>query len=357
MREGFKQIFMMRSIFTLFALCFLVVLGDAQDPHYAQFYAAPLQTNPAMTGVHSGRFRVALNYRDQWSSVLDTDPYRTIGASFDIRHRVGRTDYIAYGFNMLRDEAGPANYTRTSGHLNLAFLKQLNGSRYRTNDQFLVAGAQLGFGQHALDYGNLWFSNQYDNVNEEVNTTLASGENFSQNSDGYLDINAGLLYYALFGDNASLYLGGAMHHLNGPSLTFRAGSSETIYLRWLVQAGGEIPFNDGLSLLPAVITQRQGPSHTTIFGANLRFTNRDWREVAIRAGIWTQISNELSVGAAIPTYIATAILEMGRLNIGLSYDVNAGKVAQPTNSRGAFEISLIYVHPAERRNRVQCPKF
>lgn len=347
----------MRSIFTLFFLCFIVVIGEAQDPHYAQFYAAPLQVNPAMTGVHSGRFRVALNYRDQWSSVLDTDPYRTLGASFDIRHRVGRSDYIAYGFNALRDEAGPGNYTRTSGHLNMAFLKQLNGSRYRRNDQFLVAGAQLGFGQHALDYGNLWFSNQYDGANEGVDISLASGENFNQTSSAYLDINAGLLYYALFGDNASFYIGGAMHHLNGPRISFRDTGGETLYLRWLVQAGGEIPFNEGLSLLPAVMTQRQGPSLTTLVGANLRFTNRDWREVAIRAGFWTQISNELSVGSAVPTFIATAILEMGRVNLGLSYDVNAGSVAQPTNSRGAFEISLIYVHPAERRNRVQCPKF
>ncbi|MBR9921961.1 MAG: type IX secretion system membrane protein PorP/SprF [Bacteroidetes bacterium] len=347
----------MRSIFTLIALCFFGFLAEAQDPHYAQFYAAPLQTNPAMTGVHSGRFRVALNYRDQWSSVLDNNPFRTVGASFDIRHRVGRSDYIAYGFNALRDEAGPANYTRTSGHLNLAFLKQLNGSRYRTNDQFLVAGAQVGLGQHALDYNNLWFSNQFDTGTSSVDQSLASGENFDQTSSAYLDINAGLLYYALFGDNASLYIGGALHHINGPNLSFRPGPSEPIYMRWLTQIGGEIPFSDEMSLLPAVIVQSQGPSFTTIFGANLRFTNRDWREVAIRAGVWTQLSNELDSGSAVPTYIVTSILEMGRLNIGLSYDVNAGTLSQPTNSRGAFEISLIYVHPSERRERVKCPKF
>ncbi|MCB0704862.1 MAG: PorP/SprF family type IX secretion system membrane protein [Saprospiraceae bacterium] len=347
----------MRSIITLIVLSFCSFLVQGQDPSFAQFYAAPLQVNPAMTGVHSGKFRVAINYRDQWSSVLDNDPYRTIGTSFDIRHRVGRSDYIAYGFDVMRDEAGPSNYTQTAAHLNLAFLKQLNGSRYRTNDQFLVAGAQVGFGQHALDYGNLWFSNQFDNINEEVNTTLSSGENISQNTSAFLDINAGLLYYALFGDNASLYLGGAMHHLNGPSISFRDTGSESIYMRWLVQAGGEIPFSTEMSLLPAVITQSQGPSLTTIVGANLRFTNRDWKEVAIRAGVWTQISNELSAGSAIPTYIVTAILEMGRVNLGLSYDVNAGTVAKPTNSRGAFEISLVYVHPGDRRMRVSCPKF
>ena len=348
----------MRSIFTLVFLSFFVFQAQGQDPLFAQYYAAPLQVNPAMTGVHSGLFRVALNYREQWSSVLDNNPFRTIGASFDIRHRVGRSDYIAYGFNILRDEAGPASYSRTSGHLNFSFMKQLNGSKYRRNDQFLVAGAQLGFGQHALDYSSLWFSNQYDELNEEINTTLPSGEMIDQTSSIYPDINAGILYYALFGDNASFYIGGAMHHINGPTISFRSNApEELIYLRWLGQVGGEIPFSDEASLLPAVLVQSQGPSFTTVAGANIRYTNRDWREVAIRAGLWTQISNELSSGNYLPAYIVTAILEMGRVNIGISYDINAGNLSQPTNSRGAFELSVNYVHPANRRDRVRCPKF
>ena len=119
------------TIALLFVVFSLPVTLTAQDPHFSQFYAAPLQVNPAMTGVFSGQFRIAINYREQWGSVID-NPFRTLAASFDIRHRVGKGDYMAYGLSTLRDEAGPANFNRISGNLNFAYLKQLNGSRYRS---------------------------------------------------------------------------------------------------------------------------------------------------------------------------------------------------------------------------------
>jgi type IX secretion system PorP/SprF family membrane protein len=332
---------------------------QAQDPHFAQFYNAPLQVNPAMTGVHSGRFRVAINYREQWGSVLD-DPFRTVGASFDMRHRIGRGDYMAWGMNALRDQAGGSPYVRNQGYLNAAYMKQLSGNRYRTSDQFLVGGLQIGAGQHTLDFSNLWFSNQFDFGTEQVNTALPNGEMTNASSGIYLDFNAGLLYYALFGDNASLYFGGAYHHLNGPEISFLDNSSQTLYRRWVGQIGGEIPLTRELSMLPAAIVMGQGPSLMTIFGLNFRYTNRDWREVAIRAGAWGQFTRRTDVEGGdfmFPSVIFSTILEMERFNIGISYDVNAGELSAPTNSRGAFELSFIYIHPASPRERVKCPKF
>jgi len=43
----------------------------AQDPHFSQFYAAPLYLNPALAGTSAGNYRVGVNYRDQWRGALD----------------------------------------------------------------------------------------------------------------------------------------------------------------------------------------------------------------------------------------------------------------------------------------------
>lgn len=335
----------------------------AQDPHFAQFYAAPLQTNPAMTGVHNGRYRLALNFRDQWSSVVD-EPFRTFGASFDSRYRIGKGDFLAFGFNALHDQAGASPYQRTQGYLNLSYMKQLSGNRYRTNDQYLIGGLQLGAGQHSLDFGKLWFSSQFDPGSVAVDYTSPSGEQFGGatqvNSGVYMDFNAGILYYALFDDDASFYIGGAAHHLNGPEISFLENSSQTLYQKWSAQVGGQIPFTDELSLLPAAVAMFQGPSLTVLAGGNFRYSNHDWRELAIRAGVWAQVSTQEDIQGAdlgLPSVIFAAILEIERFNIGFSYDVNAGYLNKPTDGRGAFELSFIYVHPAERRERVNCPKF
>ncbi|MBK7407842.1 MAG: PorP/SprF family type IX secretion system membrane protein [Saprospirales bacterium] len=335
----------------------------SQDPQFGQFYAAPLQTNPAMTGVHTGRYRIALNYRDQWNSVVD-EPFRTFAASFDIRYRIGKGDFLAFGANALHDRAGASPYQRTQGYLNASYMKQLSGSRYRTSDQFLIGGLQVGFGQHALDFSKLWFSSQFNPGTVSVDFGAPTGEQFGSSSqvtsDMYMDFNAGILYYALLDDDASFYIGGSAHHLNGPQISFLDNSSQSLYMKLVAQVGGQLPFTDELSLLPAAMVAIQGPSLTTILGGNFRYSNSDWRELAIRAGVWAQISKQEDANGAdigLPSVIISTILEMERINIGISYDINAGYLNRPTDGRGAIELSLIYVHPAERHERVNCPKF
>ncbi len=332
---------------------------QAQDPRFSQFYASPLTLNPAMIGVYEGQFRVVANYRELYASILGNNPYRTIAASFDVRTRLKRSgDYFGIGFSALRDEAGISNFNRTRGNLGLSFMKQLGGSRYRVSDQYLVAGAQVGIGQRGFDFGQLWFTNQFDEANALIDFTAASGEDFSQlGNDIYLDFNAGVLWYALFEENRSFYIGGAAHHLNQPAIALLEDSEDQLHMRWVAHMGGEMPFNDNLSLLPAVAVMGQQQSFSTTAGANFRYTNRDWRELAIRIGAWAHIANRLDSGVFLDAIAATAILEVERWQIGISYDVTTSVLSQANNARGAFELSLIYTHPEQRRVQVNCPNF
>ncbi|MEZ5056072.1 MAG: PorP/SprF family type IX secretion system membrane protein [Saprospiraceae bacterium] len=352
----------MRKHYLLFfpILALMLIINHdtkAQDPIFGQFYTAPTMLNPALNGVFQGQFRVHANYREQWSSVLGSDPFRTIGAGFEWRQNVVNEDYLGISVNALGDQAGMANFATTRGNLGLSFMKQLSGG-YRSASQYLVAGGQFGLGQHSLDYGNLWFSRQFDSGTSSVDQTLSTGENFGNgNTDVYVNINAGLLWYALFDDNFSLYAGAALNHINEPNISFLGDQTEILPRRWVYHVGGEIPFNRQLSLLPAAMLTTQGESMTTIFGGNFRFTNRDWREVALRGGVWGQISNKLADETLLNSLIFVAIIELDRYNIGISYDVNASSVSDITYSRGAFELSFTYTHPTKHREKVICPKY
>ncbi|MEL7020288.1 MAG: PorP/SprF family type IX secretion system membrane protein [Bacteroidota bacterium] len=343
-------------IFFLFVAPFQLV---AQDPYFAQFYTSPMQLNPAMIGVYEGQFRLAINYREQWGSILGDNPFRTMAASFDARQQVGSGDYIGFATSILRDEAGISNFTQNRANVGVSFLKQLGGSRrYRNGNQYLVAGLQAGVGQNGIDFSGLWFSEQYDNENESINFGASTGESLDQMGTGvFPDLSAGLLWYALFDDNMSIYAGAGMYHLNSPNITLLDGSSANLDSRIMAHVGGEIPLTDNLSILPAVVMMKQGSSMNTIAGGNFRYTNRDWRELAIRIGAWAQISNKLDEGINNAHVVATAILEMERWNIGISYDLNAN-ITPATNARGAYELSLIYTHPEKRRRgRIRCPKL
>jgi hypothetical protein len=102
---------------------------------------------------------------------------------------------------------------------------------------------------------------------------------------------------------------------------------------------------------------RQGPAFETNAGMNIRYSNNDLNELALRFGMWARLGNKLDQGMQMDALVLVTMLEFNRWMLGLSYDVTVSQLTQANNSRGAFELSLTYFHPEQRRVRVQCPKF
>ncbi|HND00146.1 MAG TPA: PorP/SprF family type IX secretion system membrane protein, partial [Myxococcota bacterium] len=342
-----------RPVFVFLLLCAVVLGASAQDPIFSQFYAAPWSLNPAMTGLFNGRWRATANYRDQWGSILTRHPFRTYSAAGEMRFQVGREDYFALGIGALHDEAGVARYSQNKAQVGGAFLKQLSG-RPRRAAHYLSAGAQLGLGQNSLDWGRLWFSRQFDPVAERPDPSLGNQEPSANGStDLYPDFGAGLLWYCFFGKNGgSAYLGGAMHHLNQPNISLLGDGRERLYSRWSAHGGAQLPLNPRVSLMPAVLVMQQGPAFEAATGLNLRYTNSDLHELALRAGLWARAVNRLGSGLHVDALTVAGMVELDRMTLGLSYDITVSDLVRANNSRGAFELSLSYIHPGERRQRV-----
>ena len=332
----------------------------AQDPRFSQIQASPLQLNPALTGVYPGDYRMVSNYRELYASILGDHPYRTLAASFDARLPLSGVDYVGLGLLALRDQAGIGNFTRSTAHLSAAFLKQING-RYRGRgaDQYLIAGVQAGFGQYSVASNRLWFSEQYNQETASIDWSRPTGELFEQIPTRlFPDINAGLLWYSVFEERKSLYAGAAVHHLNGPDISLHAFSDETLPRRWVVTLGGEWLLGKELSAMPSLAYMRQGVYASTTLGTQFRYTSRDWKEVALRAGAWLHLSNQLDRGILQDALIVGTVLETERLNIGLSYDLTLSTLALANDTRGAFELSIQYLQPQKaRRPKVNCPNF
>jgi len=339
---------------------FLFVLASslkAQDPRFSQYYASPWNLNPALTGVFNGRWRATLNYRDQWNSILSPVPFRTYSAAYEYRANEVNDDYASFGIGAMHDEAGTAKYVQNKVHLGGAFLKKLSGGPRRASN-YLSAGAQLGIGQNSIDWSQLWFSRQFDPTTQTPDLNAANGEaNTNASSKAYVDFNAGLLWYMVFDNDGYFYAGGAMHHLNSPVISLVQSNSVTLYSRWTAHAGGQFPLSHNLSLMPSILVMRQGPSFETNPGLNVRYSNNDYNELAVRAGVYTRVSNKLNKGVHTDAVTVVGMLEMNRWTLGLSYDITVSKLALANNHRGAFEVSLMYFQPAEKRSRVVCPRF
>jgi type IX secretion system PorP/SprF family membrane protein len=341
----------------IIAFCCQLLL--AQDPHFSQYNAAPLYVNPALTGVFEGQLRLGAIYRDQWASITQGTPFRTFGLAADYRYNIAHNDYLSAGLQLLHDEAGSARFLQSKGYFSLAYSKQLSEGGYRSGfTQYLTAGAQLGFAQNRISWNHLTFSEQFNNNTQTYDPNLSSNETFGGNQHSYLDFNAGLLWYALFGDNANVYVGGSLAHINRPTFSFYDNSSETLYARWTFHAGGEIGLSENLSVLPNLVVMGQGPSLESNFGASLRFLAYDWNDTAVRLGAWGRLTNDIEKTTNLDALILAAMFELHQWSLGLSYDVNMSKLNTATNTRGAFEISLQYIIPERYRGKaLPCPKF
>lgn len=348
-----------KNYFSFLTLLFIVVSTlntKAQDPFFTQYYASPLNLNPAMMGVFQGQCRMNVNYRQQWGGIFSDIPIRTIHGAFDYRIRIVDEDYLAFGINAVQDETGAFSKLKsTRGNLGLSYMKQLSGNRYRSADQYLVAGLQVGTGQFRTSTDGLWFDRQYDSLAYNVNTSLASGE-IGVQSNMFLDFTAGLMWYMVADDNKSFYIGGSAHHLSNPNISFFGNKAESLRRRFSINMGGEIPLSDELSLLPSMMATVQGPSMLTQFGNNFRYSNHDWEEVAIRVGGAYRLSNKYK-GILGDAFTVTGMLEMNGWVFGASYDIHTSTILKPTNGRGAWELSLIYVAPERFPVKTSCPKF
>src|SRR5574337_569733 len=170
------------SIFT-FVLAFGAA-AFAQDIHFSQFYLAPLNVNPGLTGAEHD-LNVSLNYKSQWSSVAV--PFKTMAFGFDMRLNRNKQSkgFFAAGINFYSDKAGDAKLTTSMGTLHLAYHVHLNSKNT------LGAGVSAGMGQRSVDMGALKWGTQYDGTS--YNASLLSGEPVTGTSSfNFIDFGGGI---------------------------------------------------------------------------------------------------------------------------------------------------------------------
>ena len=337
----------------------------AQDARYNHLHATPQLINPALIGVMDGSLRFTANYQKLYASVLGPEAYRGVAAGAEVRGITGGDNFFGLGLQLQRDEAGDSDFERSQGYLGGSYQQRIaGGGRGRNRSvHYLSIGGQFGFGQRGIDLNKLWFSNQYfvDPVTRDsyIDRNRPTGEPIAGSGGTvYMDMNAGVAWFARLGERRGAYFGLSGYHLNTPNLSPVPDATDFLDRRYTLYGGGELPLGRGYSsLLPALRVNVQGAARSALVGSNFRYTQRNWREIAMRLGLWLQLSNRLEGGFGPNSAVAAFGLETERLQFGFSYDINVGPLTAVTNSRGGFELSVIYLRPPRRRDRVVCPTF
>jgi type IX secretion system PorP/SprF family membrane protein len=370
----------MKLFFRLSLLTFVSVAAislptedlKAQDPRFSQYYQAPLRLNPAMAGVFEGIWRVGANVRSQWGSVVGgSNAYYSYSIGGEYKLPVFKDDYVGLSFSALTDVSGGGQYNVTDVSIGGTYMKKLTGGgrSYRpTLTSYLVAGAQLGFGQRSVDWVNLTYSTQYVVDDNTYNQGITSGENLGalRNSKIYPDLSAGLMWYGVMGERKSVYAGVGMFHINRPEIslinrsTTTGASLERLYARFTAHAGGEILIGgrgSAISLLPGFVGMFQGPAMDLNAGVSVKYQAPRYDDFALRLGVWTRMVNRQDIDVEMGALMFSVGLDYQAFQFAVSYDADISSLSAASNGLGAIEFSLMYTHSGQYSRGQTCPAF
>jgi type IX secretion system PorP/SprF family membrane protein len=345
----------------LFASFFLLlsIVANGQDIHFSQFYASPLNLNPATTGVLSCDVRFSAIYRNQWASVLNANAFNTFSAGLETRLPIGKNDFVGVGLNLWADKAGSSAFSTIHGSLSGSFIKRLGGRR--SNDMYLSAAGSIGFSQRSIETLKLQFGSQWNG--DAFDGTLTSGENESSwNSRvAYADLGAGLFWWMALDKKgeSNVYAGMAFNHLTRANISFLAQGFDALYMKSTVHFGGEFRVKKRFALVPNVVLLFQGPSVESNFGTSLKFdfSKRSNSQQAFEIGPWFRMVSSPTGSIASDALILVARIRFGGSAFGLSYDINVSKLSPATRGNGAFELSYVFTLCGIRNRPMGCPAF
>ncbi|MFN3939897.1 MAG: PorP/SprF family type IX secretion system membrane protein [Chitinophagales bacterium] len=325
------------------ALCLLRVLFlSAQDMHFSQFFAAPLQMNPASTGNFTGIWRVGLNYRDQWGSV--TIPYRTYDLYTDASIQPkSANNNLGLGGYLLNDVAGDGELTTTKAIASAAYHLQL-----ADDDSYKISvGMSGGMVLKQIDFTKLTFDSQWDG--HDFDPSLSNNESTISDNLDYLDFSMGAIFTVMPYSKEKYFLGVAAHHVNEPDASFY-DVANTIGMRITANAGAFFPLNNAISLHSQVYYSTQKQDREIILGDNASFAVVDTDNAkSFFAGAWYRYADAawLLMG-----------LSMANITFSASYDFNFSGLTVASHTLGGLELAIVYtLLKGEKKNPLNCPAY
>jgi type IX secretion system PorP/SprF family membrane protein len=350
----------MKKIF-FFALLLQGVLQQvaAQDAQFSQFYSSPLTLNPALTGAFDGKFRVSSIYRDQ-NQAVSQNPFKTFSTAldikFDVNPRARMKDQMGVGITFMTDKTTGFDLNANSIMLSTSYIKALN----QDNNQFLTLGLQGGVIQRNVNFGNLYFSDQFDGYTQYA---LPTYETFTDaNNFAVPDLNVGLNYTLAPKRGTVIFIGGAIHHLFSPRVSFykKKDTDErfAVFLekKYSVQASAQLGKNGGFKFIPRVLWAVQGQHQQLSAGTDTRFIVNTYNGMAMHLGAWAHASRNLANPIGMEGVTALVGIEYSNFLIGISYDANLKSIASFGRRQGGIEFSFAYLGNYDNET-ILCPKF
>ena len=309
----------------------LVVLSvftvGAQDIHFSQFWMAPANYNPGMTGImERGCERYIANRRSQWKSV--TVPYVTYGLAAD-RSQFLKSKKLSLGAKLYYDNTGDSRFTTLDFNVGAAYqVWQSKDSTHRVQ-----AGLQIGLLNRSIDYTALQFDAQYNGF--FYDPSLPNNEVLGRDSRLGFNANTGAAYVWTPGARKRLEAGISLFNLPSPNQSFFDDLNIALDRRFNFHMSGGFPVAPKVDVLPGVLWSAQGTYREFLIGGRVRYylVNEEGIYRAVYLGGFARTRDAGFI---------TAGLDYDEWTVNISYDINLSDLTPASNNKGGLEIAVAY---------------
>jgi type IX secretion system PorP/SprF family membrane protein len=322
----------MKKSLIFLSLFFSTQVGAQQDPHFSMWYASPSLLNPAATATMEQDISFFSNYRGQWLTAAPSQ-FRTNAFSGEVKLGNDRlqSGWFGLGAHYLNDATGDAQIM--SNYVSVPINYVWEGYE----KSYLSFGVKPGVIVRSASKTFQTWDNQWNGI--AFDQTLASTETGTEKKTNF-DVGAGIYYSKMWRDNSKFDIGFSSNHLNAPEQGFKSLSFQT-FRQYIFHTSGSIKMDKYRFLLsPQLIAMFQGPHRDLIIGTSFDIIlNEGSRRTTFEQGQMLSLGLNYRLNDAL---IASFMLKLNNLHVGVSYDAAFNINRIPTNTVGAVELFVRY---------------
>ena len=319
--------------------------SNAQDIHFSQYYFSPLTLNPANTGNYKGDYRLFGNYRSQWKELGSA--YNTFSAGGDV-NMYPKNINVSPGLLFLRD--------RSASYLSITKILPSIAIHHKIAGFKLHAGIQPGIVIKAIDFYEHSFPNQLNWNTGEFDKDLPNIEPNAGQRFTYFDLNAGVAASRKMG-KLEPEIGFAAFHLNRPRESFLENKKNKLPVRSAINAGISYQLKPKIILKLHTLYGYTTKANDWVSGLNVEYIlSKDaYFTNSVFAGFMWRDGFKRNFDAGI----ITMGFNYSHYTIGFSYDITLSELKTSVNSKGAYEIALIYRAKSTRLTKkiIPCERY
>jgi type IX secretion system PorP/SprF family membrane protein len=342
----------MKKLLLSFGIILIWLGCFAQDFHLSQYWASPLNLNPALTGVMEDNVRFAANYRNQWFRGAAFTTYAVSADANLFRDKLGG-NFLGLGLGFFQDVEGDGDFKNTGINLSLAYNQKFKG---RKSDHYLGFGLQTSYFSKQINLQDLVYGRLFE-VND--NSDPIDFENYNRTS--LVDFGAGINYFVNIDNRHSIGGGLAVSHIANPNVSFGNNNEDILYRKYSLNLSAKINLeNDLVSIIPIFLFQNQGPHKELNFGSYIKFLLNKENNTALYAGGQYRLSSYEATNLGSDAFILGVRAEYQSLDIGFSYDITTSNLRNVRSFMGGPELYVIYTvarTKSKYKEMVNCPKF